>query len=176
MNQDIMFFLEDTLQEALIDEIPVEDTARAGIITLGQLQDDPEAYRISVEIYENDPDSVFKGNVSGTKQEWADEVVEVEIGGNAATWARRFCVKARCLLTSTAESLPEARTVASTVKARIERALLRAEWSGIEDDSEYVSMPVIRESMKSEMLQSGGPEAYDFMIKVRFDIRTTFNL
>lgn len=177
MNDQVMEYLKAMLETALIAEIPTDDTSRAGIVTLGPLNDSPEDYRISVEIYENDPDSVFKGNVSGTKSEWADEIDEVEMGGGGTVWLRRYTVKARCLLTTTKEDLTDARRVASVLKARMEKALLRAEWLGVEDDYESVARPVVSESMKSEMLQSGGPpDAYDFMIKIRFDIKTMLYL
>lgn len=176
MNDLVMDHLKAILETALIAEIPTEDDTRAGIVSLGPLNDSPEDYRISVEVYENDPDTVFRG-VTEIKGEWADQVDEVEMGGMGAIWVRRYTVKIRCLLTATKEDLANARRIASTVKARTERALLRTEWSGVEDDYETVARPVVAESMRSELLQSGGPpDAYDFMIKIRFDIKTTLYL
>lgn len=165
-------------QHTLIDDIPEDDTSRAGIVIPGHSQGDPDPdiARISVQIHENDPDTIV--NIQGASSMsggWIDEVTEVECGG-AVTWNRRFTVKARCLLVNTLEDRTQTRSIASTVRSRIEQTLLNIRWSDVHDDdtTEYVSRGVIAESLKGEMVQAGGPpDAYDYHIKVRFEIQTT---
>ena len=80
------------------------DPTQAGAVQIGPLQGnpDPDVARISVEIYENDPDRI-EGIPSGSRSTWEDEVEEIECGG-AITWLRRFSVKARCLFVNTRET------------------------------------------------------------------------
>ena len=172
----ILVYVRDALQHSLIDGVPEDDPARAGIVTIGELQGDPtpDDARISVTLHENDPEAAISGVVSGLKAEWFDEVDEIECGG-ASTWVRRFTVKARCLLVNTAESLDDARAIASTVRERIEDTLSNLSFTGVANASEYVSRGVLSDEMMGEMLQAGGPEAYDYHIKVRFSLLTTRN-
>ncbi len=172
----ILVYVRDALQKALIDDIALDDKSRAGVVTIGELQGDPtpDDARISVTLHENDPEAAMSGVVSGLKAEWFDEVDEIECGG-ASTWVRRFTVKARCLLVNTAESLDDARSIASTVRERMEDTLSKLSFTGIANASEYVSRGVLSEEMAGEMLQAGGPEAYDYQIKVRFSVLTTRN-
>lgn len=172
IHEEIMNLVQSTLQDALIDSIPEDDPARAGVIVLGPLQGnpDPDEARISVSVYENDPDrsSIFK-----LSDDWLDEVFEIECGG-AITWYRRFTIISRCLLETSREDLVEARHIASTVRSRIEKAILRMPVSGIGNELEYVSRGPLSENIKGEMIQSGGPpDSYDFHIKVRFELLTT---
>ena len=140
---------------------------------LGPLQGDPDpdVARISVTIHENDPDK-FYGINQTLSGDWEDEVEETECGG-AITWRRRFTVKARCLLVNTQENVTTARSIASTIRKRIETTLLQMSFRDIQDDDEYVSRGVFSENIHSEMIQAGGPEAYDFHIKIRFEVLTT---
>ncbi len=172
----ILLYVRDALQKALMDDVPEDDKARAGVIFIGPLQGSPtpDDARISVTLHENDLDAAAPGVASGLKGEWVDEVDEIECGG-ASTWVRRFTVKARCLLVNSAESLDEARTIASTVRERIEDTLSRLPFTGVANASEYVSRGVLSDEMAGEMLQAGGPEAYDYQIKVRFSVLTTRN-
>jgi hypothetical protein len=176
MHALILEHVRDGLKAALIDNIADDDKAKAGIVTIGELQGDPtpDDARISVTLHENDPEVALSGVVSGLKGEWIDEVDEVECGG-ASTWVRRFSVKARCLLVNTAENLDEARAIASTVRERIEDTLTTMPFTGIANASEYVSRGILSEEFSGEMLQAGGPEAYDYHIKVRFSLLTTRN-
>lgn len=172
----IIDYAVEILQEALIDGIPTDDLARAGVVMAGPLQGtpDPDAAVISVTLHENDPD-VFYGGVGSSSVPWTDEVYEIECGGTV-TWRRRFTVKARCLFVNTGYDLPTSRQITSTLRSRIETALLRASWRSLIDDEteEYVSRGVFSESIKGEQLQSGGPpDAYDFHIKIRFELLTT---
>ena len=182
----ILARIEDALQAALIDEPTAAlalikmtdptatDPAIAGLVQIGPIQGDPtpDVARISATIHENDPDAMMGGAVTGLKSDWADEIFEVEIG-SAVTHYRRFSVKIRCLLVTHQEPLPEARTIASTVRERAEQALLHMEVSGIGNDKEYVSRGVISDEFEGEMLQAGGPTAYDYHIKIRFSLLTT---
>ena len=175
IHSQIADFLEETLQEALIDGVLSGDDARAGVILQGPLQGDPDpdAARISVTIHENDPDVVYKSGTSGMSDAWEDEVAEIECGGSI-TMKRRFTVKARCLLVDTAESLSDARRIAATLRSRIEAALINANFNGLSDGSgEFVSKGVLSDSLKGEMIQAGGPGSYDYHIKFRFQVETT---
>ncbi len=172
----VLVYVRDALKKALIDDISDDDPAKAGIVTIGELQGDPtpDDARISVTLHENDPEAAISGVVSGLKGAWYDEVDEIEIGGTS-TWVRRLSVKARCLLVNTAENLDDARAIASTVRERIEDTLSTLPFTGVANPSEYVSRGVLSEELTGEMLQAGGPEAYDYHIKIRFSLLTTRN-
>ena len=168
--------VEASLLEALYTNIPTDDTARVGVVIQGPLQGnpDPDQARISITLYENDPDA-FYGAAGSTSMSgaWIDEVSEIECGGSL-TWNRRFTVKGRCLFVNTAENLATGRQIASEVRSRIERALLTIDFADVYDDSEYVSRAVFSGSLKGEIVQAGGPpDAYDYHIKIRFDLQTT---
>jgi hypothetical protein len=172
----ILTTIRDALQAALIDDIPSDDQARAGVVFLGPLQGepDPESARISVTLHENDPDIVYKPGSTGMTDSWQDEVAEIECGA-AITWKRRFSVKARCLLESSGENLASARTIASTLRSRIETALLGIPFNDIQaEGGEYVAKRILSDAIQGEMIQAGGPpDAYDYYIKVRFQVETT---
>ena len=173
IHEGILERLRASLQAALIDNIPADDPARAGVVILGPLQGDPmdpDVARISIELYENDPDGF-------DEDPWSDEVEDEEYGGieigGALTQARRFTLKARCLLENTRETLSEARAIASTVRDRLERALLKTSFKDVTAEKEYVSRGVLSQNLKSRMLQNGGPDAYDFQILIKFEVLTT---
>jgi hypothetical protein len=169
----ILTRLQDELQRVMIAEIQASDPTRAGVIKLGPLQGDPDPdiARISVTLHENNPDTDIDAD-PGRQDRWEDEVEEVEIGGGL-TWSRKFTVNARCLLEGTKEDLTQARNIASTVRSRIERTLLRTRFSGLSDGVETVVRGVFSESLHGETRQFGGPpDAYDFQIKIRFDVLT----
>ncbi len=170
--------VQAALQSALIDDVPPDDPARAGIVQQGPLQGDPEPdqARIAVTVFENDPDGFYGANGATTLTTgWEDEVFDVECGGSI-TWKRRFTVKARCLLVNTQEDLPNTRQIASTVRERIETALLNFSGRGLRSGNEYVARGVFADSLKAEMVQAGGPGSYDYHIKVRFELLTTVEL
>ena len=172
----ILDHLETELRESLIDDIADEEL-RAGIVKQGDLQGepDPDEARVSVNLYENDPDSSYgTGDVSAMSDKWVDEIQEIEIGGTTI-WKRRFTVKARCLFVNTGETLEEAQEYARQVREWIENTLLNMSWVDQESTyGEFVCRGVVGEDIKSEMLQSGGPpDAFDYYIKVRFDVLTT---
>jgi len=173
IHDEILNTVKDALELALITD--VSGSTKAGIVKLGDLQGepDPDTARIAINLYENDPDRFISGAVTGLKDDWSDEVVEIEIGG-ATTWRRTFTVKARCLLESTKEGLDDAREIASTVRSRLEHALYGISFSTVEYDDEYVARGIVSDALKGEMLQSGGPpDSYDYFIKFRFDVLTT---
>lgn len=179
IHNPILVKVQEVLQNALITSITdPTDKAKAGVVMVGHLQGDPDPdqARISVTIFENDPDAFYGGNgTSSLNGSWEDVVEETECGG-AVTWSRKFTVKARCLLVNTGETKAQTQVIASTVRSRIERAILSINWNGIVDgvSGEYVARGAIAETLKGEMVQGGGPpDAYDYHIKVRFDILTT---
>ena len=176
IHEEILDYLQAALVTALIDSVVTDDPARVGVVKLGPLQGDPDpdAARISIELYENDPDNEVKGSgIGGMTWGWQDEVYEIECGGSI-TWIRRFTIKSRCLLESTGEELLAAKRIASTVRSRIERTLLGLSFSGVESEDEYVARGPFSEDIASETVQAGGPpDAFDFNIKMRFTLLTT---
>lgn len=169
-------FLREQLEKSLVTDIPVNSSTRIGVVKLGPLQGDPDpdVARISVEVYYNDPDQTLRGSGMGAAPEaWDDQVEEIEVGG-CITWKRRFTVKARCLLEQSREALGDAHQIASTVRSRLEKALLFMDFSAVGTDEEYVARGITSDALRGEMIQAGGPpDSYDFHIKVRFDILTT---
>jgi len=166
------------LQKAMIDDIPEDDPTRAGVIMKGPLQGNPDddVARISLTVYEGDPDNFHSGMLTSITGLWNDEIEETYIGGGC-TWNRRFTVKARCLLVNTRETLAEARSIASTVRKRIEKTLLAIDWTNTGEDDEWVCREVLAATMKSEAIQGGGPpDSYDYSIKVRFDVQTDVSI
>src|SRR5512146_931612 len=159
IHEAIMTYVKERLERDLVDNIPLSgdgnlDDAIPGAIKEGPLQGDPDpdVARISVEIYENDPDQEIKGSgISSGDQVWKDEIEEIEIGGGI-TWRRRFTVKVRVLLESTREDLENARRIASTVRSRVERSLMRMSFNGVESEGEYVSLGPFSDELVSEML------------------------
>ncbi len=181
IHKAIMDYVRERLDRDLIDSIPLSgdgnpDDALPGAIKLGPLQGDPDpdVARISIEVYENDPDQEIKGSgISTTDDSWKDKIEEIEIGGGI-TWRRRFTVKVRVLLESTREDLENARRVASTIRSRVEKSVMGMRFARVESDGETVTMGPFSDQLFSEMLQAGGPpDAYDFFIKVRFEVLTT---
>jgi hypothetical protein len=172
INSLIMDKVETELQAACIDNLDASDTTRAGVVQQGPLQGDPDPdeARISITLHENDPDQLQGLNANPSS--WEDKVEEVEIGG-AVTWKRRFTVKARCLFVNSQESKLEARRIAAAVRTRIERTLMGMDFSSVLYESEYVSRGVFSTQIFGEILQAGGPDAYDFHIKVRFEVLST---
>lgn len=175
IHKKIMDRVQRYLEDNMIDALQPADPSRAYLVKLGPLQGDPDPdeARIFLTIHENDPDTFVTGTVTSFEGKWQDDIDEYEIGGPAvATWNRRFTVKARLLLEQTREGEDEARELASTVRTRIEHLLPRISFSGISEDGEYVSEPI--RTVLGEMIGAGGPpDSYDFLIKVRFSLKTT---
>jgi hypothetical protein len=179
IHKAVLDYVADRLDRDLVSiagNLHPEDDAIPGAIKEGPLQGDPDpdVARISVELYENDPDQEIKGSgISASDAPWKDVIDEIEIGGGI-TWRRRFTVKVRVLLESTREDLENARRVASTIRSRVEKSIMGMRFAGVESDGETVTMGAFADSLLSEMLQAGGPpDAYDFFIKVRFEVLTT---
>jgi len=170
----LLEYTRDALIASLQTDIDTSDPARAGVVQIGPLQGDPspDESRVSATLHENDPDRLIKGAVTGMTDDWSDEIEEIEIGG-AVTHIRRFVLKVRCLLVDTSETLDEARSIASTVRERCEQTLLNLQYTGIVSGNEYVSRGILSDEFSGEMLQAGGPDAYDYYIKVRFSVLTT---
>lgn len=168
--------LKSHLQAVMIDNIPLNDDTRAGIIYIGPLQGDPDPdeARISITIHENDPDQFISGAPTSQERRWWDDDVNmIEIGG-CLTHTRRFIIKARCLLENTREDLDNARRISSTVRTRLEHELPMIDFTGISADGEYVSRGILSRDLYSEMIQAGGPpDSYDFLIKIQLAVLTT---
>lgn len=176
----ILTRLQTHLEAHLNDGLQPGDPAWVRLVKSGPLQGDPDPdeARIFITLFENDPDAFIQGAVTQLQGPWADSIEEAEIGTvedhPVQTWNRRFVVKARLLLESTRENESEARTLASAVRTRIEHLLPQASFSGINVDGEYVSMRIVAAEMHGEMLEAGGPpDSYDFLLKIRFTLRTT---
>lgn len=166
--------IQSSLQYDMIDRLASTDATRAGVVKQGDLQGepDPDIARISITLYENDPDSAISGAVSELKRKWNDEIYDVEIGGTVI-WRRRFCVKVRFLFENTKEGLMDARDIVSTVRSRLENSLMRISFSGVNTEWEFVSRGIVSPQL-GEALQSGGPpDSYDFFAKYRIELLTT---
>ena len=178
IHQLILDEVQSKLEAALITAIPEGDATRAGVVKIGDLQGDPDpdVARISVTLYYNDPDQTISGSGLGNNPDpWDDTVEEIECGA-AITWKRRFTAKIRCLFESTGEDLMAAHQIASDVRSRVEKTLLTIRWN-IASADEYVSRGVLSENIRGQVVQAGGPpDAYDFHIKIRFEVLTTESL
>jgi hypothetical protein len=167
IHEAVMDHLQEILEDALINNIGEDDEARAGIVIQGKLQGepvDPDDARITVEIFENDPSGQFL---------WFDRVVMVETNG-VVTMGRRFLIRIWALLEETQENLAAARKIASTLKARLEKAILSELWTGVQStEGEYIARGALARSMRTYVKQGGGPESYDFRIYSAFEIWTT---
>jgi len=169
IHYEILHRVAEQLQKDLIDTIIEDDDALTGVVVEGPLLDLPdyEEARISIELYENDP-------FTYDSWDWVDEPVEdmMEIG-YGMTWRRRFTLSARMLLINTMEERSEARLIASVVKSRIEKSLMATDFSDLSLDGEQVTGRIFNKNLRSKLLQSGGPESWDFEFQVRFEINTT---
>jgi hypothetical protein len=191
IHNEVLDFLDAELTRTLLTEIvdipdpehagasgaviKMTDPTKVGAIKIGPLQGDPEPdeARISVEIYANDPDKELKTGLFASADAWEDQVLEVEIGG-CMIWERRFTIKARCLLERTREEATQARRIASTVRSRIEKTLLKANFGSVHSEDETVIRGAFSADLNSETIQSGGPpDAFDYLIKIRFSILTS---
>ena len=175
MINEILVHVRGEMQAALIDNIAEDDPARAGFVKIGPYQGNPapDEGRITVSIHENDPDRILNAGVTGQNEDWSDTMDIIECGG-AATTTRRFTIKARCLFVKTREDEDTARSIASTVRGRIESALKRMSFSGVRTADEYVARGVLSTDLSGEMTQAGGPpDAFDYLIKVHFSVLTT---
>jgi len=170
----ILEHVRSNFETDLIDN--VSDDAKVHQVILGPVQDDPDVAdaRLSVTLHENDPDGVYKPGNTNMTNEWVDDVAEIECSGSI-TMYRRFTAMARVLLASTGETLSETRDIASKLRSRMETSLLTMRFTGVTDaeTGEFVSKRVFNYALRGEMIQAGGPEAYDYHIKVRFQVETT---
>jgi hypothetical protein len=168
----IMNHVKDTLDDAF-DQV-TDTRLKPGVIKLGPLQGDPldpDDARITIMIFENDPDE--KDTFDWCDKPASSEYGGLEIGGGI-TWLRRFTLKADCLFELSREDLDTARRIAGALKVKIEDILLKMSFSGIAVDDEYVSRGVIGYGLQSTMRQGGGPpDAYQFKLKMRFEVLTS---
>jgi hypothetical protein len=173
----ILSHVQDELERILITEIDDDNDTAVGVVKLGPLDGDPEPddARIGITLHENDPDSFISGALTGMSGKWDDELEYAEIGGST-TWKRKFTVKGEMILEATQEELADARRIASSVRSRIEMALLQMSFSGVSSGNEFCSSGVWASDLHGEMIQGGGPpDSYAYYIKVRFAVMTTRN-
>jgi hypothetical protein len=174
IHESIMAHVQSALVAELQTELAESHPLRPGVIKLGALQGspmDPDAARISILIYENDPDE--KDTLIWCDEPAAEDYGGLEIGGGI-TWKRRFTIKADCYFERSRESLEESRKVAGALKNRLESILLGLSFAGVQTDYEYVSRGAFGSGFYSRVRQSGGPpDAYQFFIKIRFEVLTT---
>jgi hypothetical protein len=79
-------------------------------------------------------------------------------------------------LETSKEGISDTHEIASTLRSRIEHALPGISFDAVRYDNEYVARGIVSETLKGEMVQSGGPpDSYDYFIKFRFDVLTTRN-
>jgi hypothetical protein len=105
--------------------------------------------------------------------DWSDEMDIIEVGG-AATMARHFTIRARCLFSQTRENEDEARRIAFTVRGRIETYLKKLSFASVKTADEYVARGALSSELSAEMMQAGGPpDAFDYIIKFHFSVLTT---
>lgn len=170
----VMEHVKTTLEEVLYAAYPAGDPLRPGVIKLGPLMGepmDPEEARIVICIYENDRDE--KDTFQWCDEPASDEYGGIEIGGGI-TWLRRFTLEGDCYFERTREDIDAARKIAGLLKAKLEDILLGMSFSGIAVDNEYVSRGPVGFGLYSTTRQSGGPpDAYQFHIKIRFEVLTT---
>lgn len=173
----VLEYVQAELERVLVTNVAATDPVRVGVVKIGPLQGDPspDEARISVTLHENDPDQFIRGSLTALQGAWNDEIQEVEMGGTVTT-DRKFSVKVRCLFEGSRESLDAARSIASTVRDRIEKTLGRLSFNGVKTEDEFVSRGVISTDYATETLQAGGPpDAFDYHFKIRFSIWTTRN-
>jgi len=165
----------DGLTAGMITNLLDTDPTRAGVVMIGPLQGEPapDAARISISIFTNDPDAILGNVPTGLSTDWEDKVYNIEVGRAITNW-RRFTVKVRCLFSGSREDQATSLGYADAVRDRLEALLVAMSFNGVTSGTEYVSRPIIEEDIKSEMLQAGGPpDQYDYLIKIRFSVLTT---
>lgn len=173
VHAEIMRTIEEHLVNTL--QVNISGDTKAGHVGQGPLMGDPvdpDIARISITVHENDPDAFEKYTPHGQESSWHDieDPFDAELG--ATTWIRRFTVMGRALLDLSREDLENARRIASTVRSRVEHELRRVNFSAINCEGEYVSMPIY--NTQSEAIQMGGPaDSWDFYFKVRVALKTT---
>lgn len=165
ITNSLLHVFKAQLQKVCIDDVPLSDTSRAGVVKIGPLQGEPEpdVARISITVHPNDPDRPTK---------MLDKVIEVNIPCSQI-WNRYFTIKYRILLEPTHENLEQALTIASTVKARVEHAISSATYGSIRTSTESVQRGCQDVSSRHSLLQGGGPpDSFDFQGKFMFTIMT----
>ena len=128
------FWLRDRLTQYLITNVAEDDPSRAGLVKIGQLQEDYTRLRIAVEGHENDPDD---------DRDWHHNLLEENapednrrfrqvIGGGRSYWNRRFSVMIHIFLDNITRD--EATAIKGAVMHRIEQAIVDAQdCNGLKD-------------------------------------------
>ena len=178
----ILTYLEAQLTDALIT-VPTAALAKAKPIRRSPASSRWDLFRATQiqirpvsasRLHENDPDAIT--GASGylqcrargkTRSPRSNAVVPKH--GTGASRSR----PAVCWSTPARTKTPPEQ-IASTVRHRIEKTIQNLSFAGVEDDGEYVSRGAVSTSTKGEMIQSGGPpDAFDYFIKIRFEVQTT---
>ena len=152
----------DNLILDLTDEFEdVPDDEIAGVIRGGRLQDNPEKARISLTVHVGDPDKpsnwydVFFARRDRVLDTHYFEAHASEIGGGQ-TWWRRGAVKWEFFGTRSKESRTEARRIAGTIRARIERAInTSVRVPACSDDFDETAVLIM--ATESSAVEGGGP-------------------
>lgn len=139
-------------------DLAVDDPTRAGLVREWPLQDDPEDYRISILIAENDP----------TDDNWGHEAdySRIEIGGSLP-WIRRFSVHLLCYFTRTAEDYDTASGYARQIMGRIEQALATFHPSSVGDNGESA---LYHPGLKSSSLMHDGGRDSENVFKGKIQV------
>ena len=143
------FWLRDRLTQYLITDVAEDDSSRAGLVKIGQLQEDYTRLRIAVEVHENDPDD---------DRDWHHNLIEENaqednrrfrqvIGGGRSYWNRRFCLMVHIFLDNLTRE--EATRIKGAVMHRIEQAIVDAQdCNGLTDSAGEVALEgaIVREN------------------------------
>lgn len=156
-----------------------EDEA-AGVIKIGNLQDDPEKNRNSITIHVGDADAPGSWDDNthargdNALDRYAYQAEAFEVGGGSLWW-RRFSVKYSFFFTRSKEDQRLAAVLASTTRARIEKAIsLSGRIPGLTDDNGETAIKIV--VVTSGDVEGGGPPAaYIHRGKVRWQVQTGRN-
>lgn len=170
----VLNHIKSAIETYLLNVLPEGHPLKPGVVKLGPLQGspiDPDEARIVITLHENDPDE--KDTFEWCDKPAPDEYGGIEIGGGV-TWLRRFTLKGDFLFELTREDLDASRRIAGAIKNRLEDILLGMSFSGVSVMDEYVSRGIAGFGVQSTMRQGGGPpDAYQFKLKIRFEVLTT---
>jgi hypothetical protein len=170
----IMHHVKDAIVDQIQDALPDGHPIKPGVVKIGPLLGDPmdpDEARITVMIFENDPDE--KDSFQWCDEPASDDYGGLEIGGGI-TWMRRFTIKVDMYLERTREDVDAARRIAGSLKNRLEEVVMGLSFNNVSIEDEYVSRGAFASTIKSTVRQGGGPpDSYQFHIKLRFEVLTT---
>lgn len=167
----------DTLNKALIEDIPNDDPTRASLVKVGRFQDDPTRYPISISIAPGDPEDpnyrdgiVTLNDGQQSSHNIGFYVNAREIGGGEY-WYRRGILQVICHFVLNRYPELTALDYAHTVLGRITYALEATEVSDLRDEfGEQAILPFV---YGNTFFESGGPPAdYIWRGKVLWTVLT----